>query len=531
MKFNQEQWESNKLSESIQIKRALISVYDKSGVVELAQRLAELGAEILSTGGTARLLQEKGISVTKVSDATGFPEILGGRVKTLHPKIHGGILAKRTDAGQMAELESHGIGAIDMVVVNLYPFEKTVADPSVDLATALENIDIGGPCMIRAAAKNFPGVAVVTSPDQYPGIIDELQENDGALSAGKRQELALAAFKRTSQYDAEISKYLASLDAPKAGMPNYVGLGLEKIQDLRYGENPHQKAAYYADVAAAQKGAGEQLHGKELSFNNILDMNAAIGLAQEFDLPCAIILKHNNPCGAAVDENIFQAYQKALATDPVSAFGGIVSFNRDVTADVAELMSNIFLEVIVAPSFSKEALEILTKKKNLRLIRYDQKINKEEFDIKKVVGGYLLQNLDYGGDSEEQYKVVTERQPTEDEWQAMRFGWKVCKWVKSNAVIYVNANQTLGVGAGQMSRIDASRLAVIKAKDAGLDLAGSTVCSDAFFPFRDGVDAAAEAGATAVIQPGGSIRDEEVIAAANEHHMAMVLTGVRHFRH
>ena len=515
----------------IKIKRALISVFDKTGILDLAKTLTKYRVEILSTGGTAKLLIENNIPVTKVSDVTGFPEILGGRVKTLHPFIHGGILAKREKQEQMDELAGHKIAPIDMVVVNLYPFEKTVAKPDVTLSEAQENIDIGGPTMIRAAAKNFTGVAILTSADQYGTVIEEMEANDGAISLETRQKFSLAAFKRTAQYDSEISKYLADLENEKDALPNYLNIGLEKIQDLRYGENPHQKAAYYADINAAQKGAGNQLHGKELSFNNILDMNAAIGLAQEFEEPCTIILKHNNPCGAAIGDNIFEAYEKAFSTDPVSAFGGIFSFNREVTPDVAEAMSKIFLEVIVAPSFSQEAKEILTKKKNVRLIEYNEKLDQTQFDVKKVVGGYLFQNSDFGGDVPENYKVVTKRQPTEAEWQAMGFGWKVCKWVKSNAVIYVNANQVLGVGAGQMSRVDSSKLAVQKSKDANLSLQNSVVCSDAFFPFRDGVDAAAEAGAVAVIQPGGSVRDEEVIAAANEHNMAMVFTGTRHFRH
>ena len=519
------------MAHSIKVKRALISVFDKTGILAFAKVLVNNGVEILSTGGTAKLLAENNISVTKVSDVTGFPEILGGRVKTLHPFIHGGILAKRDKTEQMDELSEFNISAIDMVVVNLYPFEKTVAAPDVTLQTAVENIDIGGPTMIRAAAKNFTGVAVVTSPDQYEKVIKELEKNRGSVSLELRQQLSLAAFKRTGQYDAEIAKYLSGLDAAKDKMPEYLSFGLEKIQDLRYGENPHQKAAYYSTTASSQKGSGYQLHGKALSFNNILDMNAAIGLAQEFEKPCSIILKHNNPCGAAVNTDIKSAYENALSTDPVSAFGGIVSFNRTVTPGVAELMTKIFLEVIVAPDFSDEAKEILTKKKNLRLIQYNEKIDTSQFDVKKVVGGLLLQNLDYGGDDAENYKIVSKRQPSENEWDAMTFGWKVCKWVKSNAVIYVNAHQTLAVGAGQMSRVDSSKLAVQKAKDAGLDLKGSIVCSDAFFPFRDGVEAAAAAGATAVIQPGGSIRDDEVIAAANEHNMAMVFTGVRHFRH
>lgn len=521
------------MDDNLGIKRALISVYDKSGLLDLAKTLAGFNVEILSTGGTAKFLTENNLKVTNVSDVTGFPEILGGRVKTLHPKIHGGILAIRTDEDQMNELSAHGIAPIDMVVVNLYPFEKTVADPSVSLTKALENIDIGGPTMIRAAAKNFPGVVVVTSPDFYDQIIEELQSNEGSVSYHLRQKLALAAFQRTSQYDAAISDYLSAIEKEPSSMPEAIHLNLQKIQNLRYGENPHQAAAYYADTASSlPPGTGKQLHGKELSFNNILDMNAAIGLSHEFEQPCAIVLKHSNPCGAAVDDDIVRAYENAFKTDSVSAFGGIVSFNREVNKKVAEMMSKVFLEVIVAPSFSPEALEILTKKKNLRLIEWQGDLDfSQEYDIKKVVGGYLLQGMDVGGDDEKKYRVVTNRQPTEKEWAAMRFGWKIVKWVKSNAVIYVSKKQTLGIGAGQMSRVDSSRFAVQKSKDAGLSLRGSVVISDAFFPFRDGIDAAAEAGAAAIIQPGGSIRDQQVIDAANEHNMAMVFTGVRHFRH
>jgi len=517
------------VTDNIKIKRALISVYDKEGILDFARTLQSFSVEIISTGGTATFLRENGISVTFVSELTGFPEILSGRVKTLHPKIHGAILAKREDSGQMQELETFNIEPIDMVVVNLYPFEKTVAKPDVTLAEALENIDIGGPTMIRAAAKNFPYVAVVTSPQQYESLTEELQENDGSLSLATRQQLALQAFRRTGSYDAAISTYLSSEETE---LPDTIFYNLKKAQNLRYGENPHQKAAFYTDSDQDASALGKQLHGKALSFNNILDMNAAVGLISEFEEPCAVVLKHNNPCGAAIDNDIVVAYQNALASDPVSAFGGIVAFNRPVTADVAELMSKIFLEVIIAPSFSEEALNILTKKKNLRLIelptlpRFDGAL-----DIKRVYAGYLLQTMDAGAESTENYKVVTKKQPDEKAWKAMKFGWKVVKWVKSNAVIYVSDKATLGVGAGQMSRVDASRLAVQKAKDAGLSLQGSIVVSDAFFPFRDGVDAAAEAGAIGIIQPGGSIRDNEVIEAADEHGMFMVFTGIRHFRH
>ena len=522
------------MADSIQIKRALISVYDKTGLLELAKVLDQLGVEILSTGGTAKHLSENGIKVTQVSEVTGFPEILGGRVKTLHPFIHGGILAKRSKKEQMQELESHNIKPIDMVIVNLYPFEKTVADPNVTLETAQENIDIGGPCMIRAAAKNFQGVAVLTGPEQYTGIIEELKSGNGVITPETRKALSLAAFKRTMAYDAAISTYLAGSDEQEKPMPENIALQLTKVQDLRYGENPHQQAAFYRDIASPVHGivAARQLHGKELSYNNILDLNAAIGLAREYDRPGVVILKHNNPCGAAVNDHLATAYDEAFSTDSVSAYGGIVAANRQVDEEMAEKMAKVFLEVIVAPSFSDKALEILTKKKNIRLIVMPDEVPVYTGDeMKTVSGGYLVQNMDLGYDDFTGLKVVTKRQPTDAEWRAMKFGWQVCKWVKSNAVIFVNENRTLGIGAGQMSRVDSSRFAVQKAHDAGLDLKGSIVISDAYFPFRDGVDAAAGAGAVAVIQPGGSIRDDEVIQAADEHNMAMVMTGIRHFRH
>jgi len=521
------------VNENIRIRRALLSVSDKTGLVDFARELISHEVEILSTGGTARTLQQAGIPVTPVSSVTGFPEILGGRVKTLHPKIHGGILARRGDSGQMAELEQHGIAPIDLVAVNLYPFEKTVSSADVTVADALENIDIGGPCMIRAAAKNYPAVAVIVEPAQYGQVIAEMKENGGSLSLETRRGLSLRAFQRTGQYDGAISAFLEggeSSDAP----PEAPSLHLRKVQDLRYGENPHQSAALYKDASsyAVNPEYARQLHGKALSFNNILDMNAAIGLVAEFDSPCAVVLKHNNPCGAAVDTDIFKAYELAFQTDPVSAFGGIVALNRELDTPVAEKMSKVFLEVVLAPSFSSAALELLTVKKNIRLIEWPMdRAGQTGWDIKKVQDGYLLQSMDSGPGSEPEFKVVSERQPTEEEWEGMRFGWKVVKWVKSNAVIYVKSGRTVGIGAGQMSRIDSSKLAVAKANEAGLDLNGTVVVSDAFFPFRDGVDAAAEAGATAVIEPGGSIRDEEVIAAANERGMAMVFTGIRHFRH
>ncbi|MBN2410352.1 bifunctional phosphoribosylaminoimidazolecarboxamide formyltransferase/IMP cyclohydrolase [candidate division KSB1 bacterium] len=522
------------MDNNIKIKRVLISVYDKTGLAEFVKKLSVFNVEIISTGGTAKHLQENGFKVTNVSEITGFPEILGGRVKTLHPKIHGGILAKRSKKEQMQQIQEFNIEPIDMVIVNLYPFEKTVAKPDVTIDEALENIDIGGPCMIRAAAKNFPGVAVLTDPVQYDKVIKELQANNGVLPIDVRRELANAAFKRTAEYDRAITAYLSGQAATEEPMPETVLLRLNKVQDLRYGENPHQKAGFYADESLTPYGivSAKKLHGKELSFNNILDLNAAIGLASEFEKPCVIILKHNNPCGAAVDEDISIAYDNAFKTDSVSAYGGIVATNSEIQEELAEKMAKVFLEVIVAPKFSEKAFEILTKKKNIRLIELPPKSEIfKGYDMKTVSGGYLFQDFDLGFDNEADFKVVTKRQPTDSEWNAMRFGWKVVKWVKSNAVIFVNEKQTLGIGAGQMSRVDSSRFAVQKAKDAGLSLNGSVAISDAFFPFRDGVDAAAAAGATAVIQPGGSIRDNEVIEAADEYNMAMVFSGIRHFRH
>ncbi len=516
------------------VKRALISTYDKSGLVELARVLCENDVEILSTGGTARHLQENDIPVKNVSDITGFPEILDGRVKTLHPKIYGGLLAKRTSAEHIQELADQNIAPIDMVVVNLYPFEKIVANPNVTMDEALENIDIGGPCMIRAAAKNYPAVAVVTGPDQYKMVIAELKSNNGAVTEETRKQLALDAFRRTAQYDRAISSFLSQKEKQQTGFGDEVTFQLKKVQDLRYGENPHQQAAFYAEPLKPPGGvvAAKQLHGKALSYNNIMDMNAAIGMVLEFDTPTVAIIKHSNPCGTATNKNLALAYENALKTDSVSAFGGIVAMNRTVSGSVAERIAKIFTEVVIAPAFSQDALDILTRKKNIRLIEWptDQPLQ-EGLEIKAVAGGFLLQDLDVGFENPDEFKVVTKRPPTDLERQAMLFGWKLCKWVKSNAVIYVNEKQTLGIGAGQMSRVDASKFAVAKAKDASLSLKGSVVISDAFFPFRDGVDAAAQAGATAVIEPGGSVRDEEVIQAADERDMAMVFTGRRHFRH
>lgn len=521
------------MDENLTIRRALISVYNKDGLLELAEMLLRFGVEIISTGGTAQFLRDKNISVTNVSEITGFPEILDGRVKTLHPRIHGALLAKRDKIDHLQQLQEYAISLIDLVVVNLYPFEQVVSNPQVTLDQALENIDIGGPCMIRAAAKNFTAIAVLTDPSQYPVFISEFLDSQGVISNASRQKFALEAFHRTSQYDTAIAQYLDQTERPNA-FPAQVTLSLKKVLDLRYGENPHQSAAFYINPSVPARGMGamRQLSGKELSFNNILDMNATIGLAMEFADPAVVIIKHNNPCGVAVSDDPVVAFQNALKTDPVSAFGGIVATNRPLSPELAEKLAAIFFEVIIAPDFSPEALEILSKKKNLRLIQWPEDQTKDlSLDLKKVNGGFLLQQPDDIIEDVLQYRVVSKRQPTLQEWQAMAFGWKVAKWVKSNAVIYVNENQTLGIGAGQMSRVDSSKLAIQKAREAGLSLMGSLVVSDAFFPFRDGVDAAAQAGAAAVIQPGGSIRDNEVICAADEHNMAMVFTGIRHFRH
>lgn len=516
------------------MQRALISVFDKTGIVDFAKVLKTFNIEILSTGGTAKHLHENGIATTAISEVTTFPEILGGRVKTLHPNIFGGILARRDDDSQMAQLQQHGIAAIDLVVVNLYPFEQTIAGENVTLDAALENIDIGGPALIRAAAKNFISVAVVTSPSQYEQIISELLSRSGEISLATRRRLAVEAFAHTSRYDQIIQSYLAKSedDAP---FPAQWHILMEKVQDLRYGENPHQRAALYRESSAPVFGLvnARQLHGKELSFNNFLDLDAALGLAQAFSEPCAVIVKHTNPCGVAVAQTLCEAYAAAKATDPVSAFGGIVALNREVDEATASAVAELFTEAVIAPGFSSPALEILKAKKNLRLLECGdiQHPRVKDTDVKKVQGGYLLQDQDFYDLSDIQTEVVTTRQPTAEEWSAMKFAWRVAKWVKSNAIVLSDSQRALGIGAGQMSRVDSCHLAIEKAKRFGHHLRGSAAASDAFFPFRDGVDVLAAAGATAVIQPGGSLRDNEVIQAANEHNLAMVFTGVRHFRH
>ncbi|MBI2411892.1 MAG: bifunctional phosphoribosylaminoimidazolecarboxamide formyltransferase/IMP cyclohydrolase [Deltaproteobacteria bacterium] len=518
------------------IKRAIISVTDKTGIVEFAKELASSGVEIISTGGTAELIKNAGISVIPISSYTGFPEMLDGRLKTLHPKIHGGILGIRENQTHRQEMEANGILPIDMVVVNLYAFENTIAK-GCTLDEAIENIDIGGPTMIRAAAKNHNDVAVVVDPADYAAITDELKEKKGMLSRHTRFNLARKVFQTTARYDAAISNYLGTVpDMPeiedKKKFPDTFTVQYEKVQDLRYGENPHQAAAFYRTRAKGGLGDAKKHQGKELSYNNILDLNAALHLVSEFHDPAAVIVKHNNPCGTAVSKNgILSAYERAYACDKTSAFGGIVGFNRKVTKEMAEVLNRIFLEAVIAPGYDKEALDVLSAKKNLRVLESSEKADDcpSDFDIKRVCGGVLLQTLDK--ESAADLKTVTKRGPVDAELEDLLFAWSVCKHVKSNAIILASNGRTIGIGAGQMSRIDSTRIAVIKARDAGLDVKGSVLASDAFFPFRDNVDMAAEHGITAIIQPGGSIKDEEVIKAADEHGIAMVFTGIRHFRH
>jgi phosphoribosylaminoimidazolecarboxamide formyltransferase/IMP cyclohydrolase len=526
----------------LKIHRALISVHDKTGLKELATFLAARHIEIISTGGTARFLKEQGLAVTPIEHITGFPEILDGRVKTLHPKIFGGLLARRNLPSHLEQAVAHGIGLIDLVVVNLYPFREVIAKPEATLEDALENIDIGGVALIRAAAKNYPQVAVVTGAAQYYAVMAEIDKNGGTLSEATRRELAIAAFAHTAHYDAAINAFLQRTEKTEK-LPASLVLGLEKMQDLRYGENPHQRAAFYRDSLspAPEIVPGRQLQGKELSYNNIADADAALAIVRSFNEPCAVIVKHANPCGVAIGSTLVEAYQKAKATDPVSAYGGIVGFNCEVDGETAAAVAELFTEVVLAPSYSAEAREIFRNKKNLRLlalpVRAVPEINQPQqqltpdLEFKKVAGGVLVQDQDSLADDESNFKVVTERQPTAEEWAALRFGWKVVRWVKSNAIVYCTADCTIGIGAGQMSRIDASLLAIEKAQRAGLSLPGTVMASDAFFPFPDGVEAAAQARATAVIQPGGAMRDAEVIAIADKYNLAMVFTGIRHFRH
>jgi len=515
------------------IQRAILSVTDKTGLVEFARKLAGMGVELISTGGTAKLLRESGISVKDISDLTGFPEMLDGRVKTLHPKVHGGILHRRENAAHRSAVAEHGIQPIDMVVVNLYAFEKTAAKPGVPFEDLVENIDIGGPSMIRSAAKNFHDVAVVTSPADYDALAEEMARSGGELSSATKWRLAQKAFATTAAYDSAIASTLERVSSnghfelrPAEGFPATLRMAFHKVMDLRYGENPHQKAAMYSDGSGAGVANGRQLQGKELSYNNIVDLQAAWDLAQEFDEPVVAIIKHTNPCGTATGKSLLEAYKKALECDPVSAFGGVIGVNRVIDGSAAEEMAKLFLEVIAAPGFDNDAKAKFAAKKNLRLVEVvpsDQK-----WVLKNVSGGMLVQDADIRPLTDADLKVVTKRPPTPEEKRALLFGWKVCKHVKSNAILYVRDGQTVGVGAGQMSRVDSCKIGAMKAQ---LPLKGTVAASDAFFPFPDGVEEIARVGSTAIIQPGGSVRDQEVMEAADRHGMAMIFTSVRHFRH
>ena len=522
----------------VQIRRALLSVSDKTGLVELATALAARQVELLSTGGTARTLRDAGLQVRDISELTGVPEMMDGRVKTLHPMVHGGLLARSgTDDAVMAQ---HGIATIDLLVLNLYPFEQVTADPSCTLDAAVENIDIGGPAMLRSAAKNFARVAVATDPSQYPGIASELEQNGGALSAQTRFALSVAAFNRVAQYDAAISNYLSAVRDPGAPIPErnefpaQMNSTFIKVMDLRYGENPHQAGAFYRDLGPVPGTLAtfQQLQGKELSFNNLGDADAAWECVRQFDAPACVIVKHANPCGAAVGVACGDAYELAYATDPTSAFGGIIAFNRMLDAATARaILDRQFVEVLIAPDYEPGALDYAARKANVRVLKIPHGAGRNNYDSKRIGSGLLLQSSDNRGMSAQELKVVTKRSPSDAEQRDLLFAWRVAKYVKSNAIVYAKDNRTIGVGAGQMSRVYSARIAGIKAADAHLVVPGSVMASDAFFPFRDGIDAAAEAGIKAVIQPGGSMRDNEVIAAADEHGLAMVFTGVRHFRH
>jgi phosphoribosylaminoimidazolecarboxamide formyltransferase/IMP cyclohydrolase len=515
------------------IQRAILSVTDKTGLAEFARKLEGLGVELISTGGTAKLLRDSGIKVKDISELTGFPEMLDGRVKTLHPKVHGGILHRRENASHRSAVAEHGIQPIDMVVVNLYAFEKTAAKAGVQMEELIENIDIGGPSMIRSAAKNFQDVAVVTSPADYDALAQEMASSEGELSSATKWRLAQKAFATTAAYDSAIASTLERVNSnghfqlrPPDGFPATVRMSFQKAMDLRYGENPHQKAAMYSDGSGKGVANGKQLQGKELSYNNIVDLQAAWDLAQEFEEPVVAIIKHTNPCGTATGKTLLEAYKKALECDPVSAFGGVIGVNRVVDGAAAEEMAKLFLEVIAAPGFDDDAKGKFAAKKNLRLVEVvpsDQK-----WVLKNVSGGMLVQDADIRPLTEADLRLVTKRPPTPLEKHALLFGWKVCKHVKSNAILYVRDGQTVGVGAGQMSRVDSCKIGAMKAQ---LPLKGTVAASDAFFPFPDGVEEIAKAGSTAIIQPGGSVRDQEVIDAADRHGMAMIFTGVRHFRH
>ncbi len=515
-------------------KQALLSVSDKDGIVDFARALAAMGYRILSTGGTARLLADHGLAVTEVADYTGFPEILDGRVKTLNPRIHAGLLARRPDAAHMQALAQHAIDPIDILVVNLYPFEKTVARADCSFDDAIENIDIGGPAMLRAAAKNHESVAAIVDPGDYAGVLEELRTTS-AVSATTRLELAKKVFAHTARYDGMIANYLTSLDgARERGVfPDVLTRQWVKVQQMRYGENPHQQAAFYRErvVAPGLLAGYAQLQGKELSYNNIADADAAWDCVRSFAECACVIIKHANPCGVALGASPSEAYAKAFKTDPTSAFGGIIAFNRPLDAAAAQAVARQFVEVVIAPAFDPAAREVLSAKQNVRLLTVALGTAHNDFDFKRVGGGLLVQSPDLHTIDVSNLKVVTAKAPTAGQLADLLFAWRVAKFVKSNTIVFAHDGMTLGVGAGQMSRIDSARIASIKAKEAGLSLAGSAAASDAFFPFRDGLDVVVDAGATCVIQPGGSMRDEEVIAAANERGVAMVFTGVRHFRH
>ena len=544
------------MSELRKIRRALISVSDKMGIIEFAKELTYLGVQIISTGGTAKSLREAGLTVTEVSEITSFPEMMDGRVKTLHPKIHGAFLALRDNENHVKSMNEYGIEPIDLVCVNLYPFEQTIAKEDVTLLEAVENIDIGGPAMIRSASKNWRDVAVVTDAKLYKSVVAELKSNGGSLSLETRQRLATLAYTRTASYDLAISSYLAQqlsnedleflepfnplgdlvfidseIEDEAEGLNEYKTIELAKVTDLRYGENPHQKAALYSTEESGGIARSQQLHGKEMSYNNYVDAEAAWNLVQDFDELAVTIIKHTNPSGVGTGENNLEAYNRALSTDPVSAFGGIIALNRKVDAETAKAINEVFTEVVVAPDFEADALEIFQTKKNLRVLRVNETKNRSNFTFKQISGGMLVQEKDLYCVSETDLKFVTEKQPTADELKAMLLAWKVCKHVKSNAIVFANENQTLGVGAGQMNRVDSVRIAAMRAERFELPLQNAAMASNAFFPFRDNIDEAAKFGISAIIQPGGSVRDEEVIQACNEFGLTMALTGIRHFNH
>jgi phosphoribosylaminoimidazolecarboxamide formyltransferase / IMP cyclohydrolase len=522
----------------IMIKQALISVSDKTGVLEFAKALAAMGVNILSTGGTAKLLADNGVKVTEVADYTGFPEMLDGRVKTLHPKVHGGILARRDLPEHVSALEQHGIPTIDMVVVNLYPFQQTVAKEQCSLEDAIENIDIGGPTMLRSSAKNHKDVVVICDPSDYTRVLEEMKSGNGEVAYATKFALATKVFAHTAQYDGAITNYLTALGedkqhATRSPYPQTLNLAFEKVQEMRYGENPHQSAAFYRDIAPVEGSLANyrQLQGKELSYNNIADADAAWECVKTFDETACVIIKHANPCGVAIGADPLDAYSKAFKTDPTSAFGGIIAFNRELDGKAAEAVARQFVEVLIAPSFTAEAKQVFAAKQNVRLLEIPLAAAVNAYDFKRVGGGLLLQSPDAKNVVVAELKVVTKKQPSPQQMQDLMFAWRVAKFVKSNAIVFCANGMTLGVGAGQMSRVDSARIASIKAQNAGLALSGSAVASDAFFPFRDGLDVVVDAGASCVIHPGGSMRDQEVIDAADERGVVMLFTGTRHFRH